>query len=71
MAERYLMGPLVEVFARAARDGELRPGVAPHVAAMALIGLSGSLSAGPLHAAPLDDAVRTAADLLLNGVAAR
>jgi AcrR family transcriptional regulator len=67
----YLFAPLVEAFERIAARGELRPSMSPSIAATALIGITHTLAFSEALAGTGSDVATVAADLLLNGIAAR
>lgn len=66
-----LFAPLVAAFERIAARGELRAGMSPVIAATALIGITHTLSFSEAVAGIGGDLPAVAADLLLNGIAAR
>lgn len=66
--ERDIRGPVLAAFEQAARDGGLREGIAPSVAAAAFLSLVGGLAAGGAER-PTGNTPEMAADLLLGGVA--
>jgi len=67
----HLFAPLVAAFEQIAARGELRAGMSPSVAATALIGITHTLSFSEALAGTGSDVATMAADLLLNGIAAR
>ncbi len=62
--------PVIRVFEEAAARGELRPGITPAVAAIALIGIVGHLAFREASEHAGRDIPALAADILLNGIAA-
>lgn len=65
--QREIFGPVLAVFEQAAREGQLRAGVTPALAASALLGLIGGL-ANRERQYPGVSASALAVDLLLEGV---
>jgi TetR/AcrR family transcriptional regulator, mexJK operon transcriptional repressor len=63
--------PVVRAFARAAEQGELRPGITPAIAASTLIGIVVHLSFRESLRGTDRDIPSLAADILLNGIGAR
>jgi AcrR family transcriptional regulator len=66
-----LDSPVIQAFARAAERGELRPGISPAVAASTLIGIVVHLSFRESLEGVSGNIPAIAADILLNGIAAR
>jgi AcrR family transcriptional regulator len=65
-----LSAPLVAAFEEFAARGELRPGIAPATAALALMGITHMLAVSEMKAGIDGDVAALAADILLNGIAA-